>query len=64
MIHSVLFLFIYQNLQEQQTQRAPQYDSLMQALITKMDPQLQSKLGVLSEKWNRVKQGSSGWHKM
>ena len=57
-------LFNYQNLKEQQTQRTPQYDSLMQALITKMDPQLQSKLGVLSEKWIRVKEETFRWYRM
>jgi len=57
-------LYNYQNLKEQQTQRAPQYDSLMQALITKMDPQLQSKLGLLSEKWIRVKEETYTWHRM
>lgn len=62
--HCLLCVFNYQNLKEQQTQRTPQYDSLMQALITKMDPQLQSKLGVLSEKWIRVKEETFMWHRM
>lgn len=57
-------LYIFQNLKEQQTQRTPQYEALMQALITKMDPQLQSKLGLLSEKWIRVKEETYTWHKM
>ena len=57
-------LYIYQNLKEQQTQRTPQYDSLMQALITKMDPQLQSKLGLLSDKWIRVKEETYTWHRV
>ena len=57
-------LYIFQNLKEQQTQRTPQYEALMQALITKMDPQLQSKLGLLSEKWIRVKEEMYTWHRM
>lgn len=62
--HCSLCVYNYQNLQEQQTERTPQYDSLMQALITKMDPQLQSKLGLLSEKWIRVKEETYTWHRM
>ena len=59
-----LLCYVNQNLQEEQTQRTPQFDSLVQALITKMDPQLQSKFGVLSEKWIRVKEETSNWRRM
>lgn len=45
-------------------QRTPQYDSLMKAMVTKMDPQLQRKLDVLSEKWNTVKEDAGQWHRL
>ena len=51
-------------LQEEQSERVPQYDSLMTTMVTKMDPQLQRKLDVLSEKWNRLQQQNSNYHKL
>lgn len=63
-LHVSLFEHLLQNLQEQQMQRTPQYDSLMKAMVTKMDPQLQRKLDVLSEKWNTVKEDAGQWHRL
>ena len=60
----VVFFCLTQNLQEQQTQRTPQFDSLMTAMVTKMDPQLQRKLDLLSEKWKNMKQESINWQRL
>lgn len=59
-----LYFFFVKSLQEQQSERLPQYDSLMTAMVTKMDPQLQRKVEVLSEKWNRLQQQNSNYHKL
>ena len=59
-----ILVFLSKNLQEQQSQRTPEYDSLMKSMVTKMDPKLQRKLDALTEKWIRVKEETSNWHRL